>query len=313
MEPFTSFLTWPGSDGADARRQLHNASPQRKGVGAVDTRQIGQNTFRYRLLLLAILPLVMFVPACGGDSDGSCPEGLNRHQGKCLTSMAIVYVDCTEGRGISTTTKVSGGVAGTLQVVTNASVNVASEKTRQEDRTVALQKIKDCLDIAKRSSAANNPEQRVVTRLIRVYEGERTLPPASVSVPDVGEKTPDEAQQTLENLHFKVERVEQASADVEEGKVIGTDPAAGEKAEQESTVKLLISTGPEQAEVPSVIGLQRADAENQLNTAGFTVDISKFDTADAQPGTVLEQDPVAGTTAEPGSIVTITVAEAPVG
>jgi hypothetical protein len=287
----------------------------------VDTRQIGQNTLRYRLLLLAVLPLVMFVPGCGGDGDGSCPEGLNRHHGKCLTSMAIVYVDCTEGRGISTTTKVSGGVAGTLEVVTNASVNVASEKTRQEDRTVALQKIRDCLNIAKRGSAANNPEQRVVTRLIREYRRVITLP-AAYTVPDLLDLTPKEAQRVLEAIGFKVETAEEASNDVEKDKVIRTEPNAGTTAEKGETVKLVISMGPEPVdgespsdeavEVLPVVGLQREDAESRLSDAGFTVEI-QFETADEQPGTVLGQDPGAGTLAEPGSMVTITVAEAPVG
>jgi PASTA domain len=237
--------------------------------------------------------------------------------------MAIVYVDCTEGKGISTTTKVSGGVAGTLQVVTNASVNVASEKTRQEDRAVALKKIKDCLDIAKSSSAASDAERRVVTRLIRDYGPINTLPPA-YTVPDVRPMTPEDAQLTLETiLGFKVQIVKEPSDDVEESKVIGTIPEAGQTAEKGSLVALRISTGPEPVdggstppapiEVRDVIGLKRADAENQLNTAGFTADISKFETADAQPGTVLEQDPAAGTMAEPGSIVTITVAVEPVG
>jgi hypothetical protein len=63
----------------------------------VNARNIGQNMSRYRLLFLVILPLVMLVPACDGNKGESCPEGLEQHKGKCLTTMAIVYLDWTEG------------------------------------------------------------------------------------------------------------------------------------------------------------------------------------------------------------------------
>jgi serine/threonine-protein kinase len=127
--------------------------------------------------------------------------------------------------------------------------------------------------------------------------------------------TPDDAQLTLEKiLGFTIERVEQASAGVEEGKVIGTNPAAGKTAEKGSTVELLISTGPEPVvpvEVPSVLGLQRDEAAKLLEDAGFVVQINGVEAADVEPGTVLDQDPGAGVKADLGSTVTITVAVEP--
>jgi hypothetical protein len=84
--------------------------------------------------------------------------------------MAIEYVACTEGRGISTTTEIGGGVAGTLKVVANASLNLAFKKTEQEDTPVALQIVKDCMEIAKRSASAANPEQRVATNYLQRFD-----------------------------------------------------------------------------------------------------------------------------------------------
>jgi serine/threonine-protein kinase len=133
----------------------------------------------------------------------------------------------------------------------------------------------------------------------------------TVQIPDVTGKTPDQAKAQLEDLGFKVQVVDQASADVEKDHVIGTDPAAGAKLRKGSTVKLLVSTGPEQVGVPSVIGKQRDDAENILRDAGFKVQINEVDAPDEQQGTVLDQNPGAGAKVDPGTTVTLTVAKQP--
>jgi serine/threonine-protein kinase len=133
----------------------------------------------------------------------------------------------------------------------------------------------------------------------------------TVQIPDVTGKTPDQAKAQLEDLGFKVQVVDQASADVEKDHVIGTDPAAGAKPRKGSTVKLLVSTGPEQVGVPSVIGKQRDDAENILRDAGFKVQINEVDAPDEQQGTVLDQNPGAGAKVDPGTTVTLTVAKQP--
>jgi len=133
----------------------------------------------------------------------------------------------------------------------------------------------------------------------------------TVAIPDVRDRTPDEAKAQLEDLGFKVQVVDQASADVEKDHVIGTNPAAGANPEKGSTVKLLVSTGPEQVPVPSVVGKQRNDAENILRDAGFQVQINEVEAPDEQPGTVLDQNPGAGAKVDPGATVTLTVAKQP--
>jgi serine/threonine-protein kinase len=133
----------------------------------------------------------------------------------------------------------------------------------------------------------------------------------TVEIPDVRNLTPDDAQKKLEDLGFTVQVVDQASADVEKDHVIGTNPAAGAKPKKGSTVKLLVSTGPEQVEVPSVVGKQRNDAENILRDAGFKVQINEVDAPDEEPGTVLDQSPGAGAKVDPGTTITLTVAKQP--
>ena len=133
----------------------------------------------------------------------------------------------------------------------------------------------------------------------------------TVAIPDVRDRTPDDAKAQLEDLGFKVQVVDQASADVEKDHVIGTNPAAGAHPEKGSTVKLLVSTGPEQVAVPSVVGKQRNDAENILRDAGFQVQINEVEAPDEKAGTVLDQNPGAGAKVDPGTTVTLTVAKQP--
>lgn len=287
--------------------------PKERG-GCVKARNISHSMSPHWLLLAAILPLALFVPGCRSvDGDESCPASLEKHRGKCLTTMAIVYLDCTEDRGISTTTKVSGGISGSLKIVTGASVNAATEKTKQDDRAVALQVIKDCLEFAKQSRPTNDPEQRIATGLIQKVGPWKKLP-RNYIVPDVRGLTEDEARQVLHPLPLKVMRVDETSDDVKEGQVIRTKPAAEEQAKEGATVKLFISTGPEPVPacvVPSIVGLQVDDATQMLEDAGCTYQINESEAPDVEPGTVLDQDPSAGATAAPDSIVTITVAVEP--
>jgi beta-lactam-binding protein with PASTA domain len=64
-------------------------------------------------------------------------------------------------------------------------------------------------------------------------------------------------------------------------------------------------TRPESVLVPTVIGKSQADAQGILEDAGFEVAVRSVPN-EAEPGTVLEQDPLAGSKADKGSTVTIT-------
>jgi serine/threonine-protein kinase len=75
-----------------------------------------------------------------------------------------------------------------------------------------------------------------------------------------------------------------------------------------SRVLLFVSTGPQQVEVPDVVDLERESAEATLNRAGLGFTIREEE-SDADPGTVIAQDPVGGTVVDKGSRVQLTVAK----
>jgi serine/threonine-protein kinase len=76
-------------------------------------------------------------------------------------------------------------------------------------------------------------------------------------------------------------------------------------------VILTVSTGREKAKVPDVVNQDVDDARAQLEQAGFVVDVTEQEDATHDAGTVLSQDPAAGTELTQGKTVTITVAKEP--
>jgi serine/threonine-protein kinase len=76
-------------------------------------------------------------------------------------------------------------------------------------------------------------------------------------------------------------------------------------------VTLVISSGPAQVAVPDVTGQGREDARSALEGAGLVVQEQESESADAEPGIVLAQDPAGGATAPRGATVTLTVAVEP--
>ena len=133
-----------------------------------------------------------------------------------------------------------------------------------------------------------------------------------VEIPDVAGQTRGAATQNLETAGFVVaDDVQQVpSARIEKGRVVRTDPKAGEKINRGETVTLFISSGPQMVDVPNVVDKSEQDATTQLTDAGFKVDVQHVDDP-GPPGIVLQQNPGAGTSVPVGSTVTLTVSKAP--
>jgi serine/threonine-protein kinase len=139
---------------------------------------------------------------------------------------------------------------------------------------------------------------------LRVSKGVET-----VAVPDVLQQSEESARAELAGAGFQVEVVEAPSADTEAGLVFAQNPGPDTEAPRGSTVRITISTGPEQVTVPDVLGDEEDAARQVLEDAGFEVRVEEEPTGDqAQNGRVVDQDPDGGSEADPGSRVTILVA-----
>ena len=130
----------------------------------------------------------------------------------------------------------------------------------------------------------------------------------TVAVPAVEGQSQEDAQQALRDAGFKTSVKEAFSDTVPEGEVISTSPRGGTQATKGRTVTLTVSQGSQGVAVPKLVGLQRADAEAQLEAAGLVADVTEQEST--QPaGTVMEQDPPTGTSVEKGATVKLTVAK----
>jgi serine/threonine-protein kinase len=134
--------------------------------------------------------------------------------------------------------------------------------------------------------------------------------PGLTGIPNVEGLSRKEARKRLTDANFKVRERREPSDDVEEGNVIEAIPAVGSQVEVGSTVTIVVSSGPEQVTVPDVTDSSLADARAELQRAGLEVATERQETDDAEPDTVLSQDPAGGSEVEKGSTVTLTVAKA---
>ena len=134
-----------------------------------------------------------------------------------------------------------------------------------------------------------------------------------VEVPDVvtDHMTLEEAQQAIEDagLHSQVENV--ADDEVEEGRVISTNPEPGTMVDSGSTVTLRVSTGPaeEMVTVPDgLVGDTLANVSAKLEEAGLVVgNVNRDDTSTLPVDTVISLSPNEGSEISKGSTVDITV------
>ncbi len=101
------------------------------------------------------------------------------------------------------------------------------------------------------------------------------------------------------------------SADVEPGKVVEQDPAAGQSVPLSAQITLRVSQGADTRVVPDVAGRQVGEAEGILTQAEFTVAQQQEFSGSVPAGTVIRTDPPANTELEKESTVTLFVSAGP--
>jgi beta-lactam-binding protein with PASTA domain/tRNA A-37 threonylcarbamoyl transferase component Bud32 len=134
--------------------------------------------------------------------------------------------------------------------------------------------------------------------------------PAQVTLPQVVGLTLDSATARLQKVGLQAGDRQENSATVDKGRVISATPGEGEKVDKGSQVTLVVSSGPEQVEVPDVTGKSFDEAQSTLQAAGFKVTRTDKE-SDKDPGAVLSQSPKGGKPIDAGSTVQLTVAKEP--
>ncbi len=130
------------------------------------------------------------------------------------------------------------------------------------------------------------------------------------AVPDVAGMDRADAERRLRDAGFQVEVVEEASPEVEKGKVIRQSPLANQKVPEGSTVTIVVSTGPALVEVPRLLGMTEEEARTALGALRL-VPLVTYVVDPLNNGLVVDQDPIWGEEVEQGSTVRLKVGRLP--
>jgi len=183
--------------------------------------------------------------------------------------------------------------------LTEIGLNVGTE-TPQADDNVPKGEI-----IGQDPAAGELIEAGQAVNLI-VSAGKDQVPvPDLVNLPSI-----DDARLVLTEVKLLLGRVTPIDSDKPEGTILEQDPVTNFVVDIGTLINVTVSNG--KIPVPDVVGKNETQAKNTLVNAGFLVDIVKQADATVAVGTVLSQSPNAKDLALKGSIVTLTVASAPI-
>lgn len=117
------------------------------------------------------------------------------------------------------------------------------------------------------------------------------------------------ANEEYADFNFKV--TEGNDPDKQPGEIMKQDPEAGIMVKKTADVELLVNGGVEQVEVPDVTNYTMEDAQNAMTDAGLHSKVENVADDTVEKGKVVSTDPVAGTSVDAGSVVTLKVSSGP--
>ena len=129
-----------------------------------------------------------------------------------------------------------------------------------------------------------------------------------VAVPNVVGIRKELAVQKVKDAGLEPNVKETASTDVKEGFVVDQKPDGGTRIQKGDQVTIIVSTGVPKTTVPGVVGMDYADAVDQLNQANL--DARKREVFSKKPpGQVVGQNPPAGDIVPEGTVVVLRVSK----
>ena len=160
-------------------------------------------------------------------------------------------------------------------------------------------------------SGSNVKEGKVIT--VRVSTG-----PGEIKIPDLKNKSLEEATKILEELGLKISRGDDIfSSTIEEGKIVSTEPISKSSMKPGETVVVHLSKGEEitTVTVPILNGNMYSswdEMNSYLADFGLTLGNVYEVESTSTPGTIIEQSPEGGSEVEKGAYVSIGIAVEPV-
>lgn len=141
-----------------------------------------------------------------------------------------------------------------------------------------------------------------------------SLGPKTETLIDLSRRSREDAENWLLALKMNISIGVKLEHDdeVEDGKVIRTDPPANSTIAAGDAVTLYISSGKEPVQVPKVIGMSISEAYNLLTNEKYNFKVEHiYQEDEADKDTVIGQSLAQGTEAEQGASITLTVSDGP--
>ena len=164
------------------------------------------------------------------------------------------------------------------------------------------------------------PLNQIITQDPLANEQVRSGSPISVvvsggtggsNIPNIEGQVSSAAEQLLKSspYNFVVTITAEASATVERGRAIRTDPAIGTPLPAGSAIALIVSSGSSTVVVPDVTGSTEGEAQTAINAAGLITEIKyqNVPAGDANDGRVISQSREAQSAVAPGTKVTLVI------
>lgn len=131
-----------------------------------------------------------------------------------------------------------------------------------------------------------------------------------VTVPSILGKTPEEAQEILNQLGLGMEKVgEEASGEYAKGQIMAQNMESGTKVAKNTTIGYTLSTGESAITVPNIVGQLQADAEAALKDIGLETSITREYSDEVAAGRVISVNPEVGSTVSKGDVISVVVSK----
>ena len=131
-----------------------------------------------------------------------------------------------------------------------------------------------------------------------------------IEAPNLKGMTMQQAEDLAEEMDLKVKEGEEVISDeVDKGLIVSQDPEAGQTIKTGSTITVNISKGLGDGSVPDLTGKMKDDLSDYLEAAGFTLGAVRTEASDKPEGTVIDQNPKAGTEVEKGTAIDVVVSD----
>ncbi len=131
---------------------------------------------------------------------------------------------------------------------------------------------------------------------------------STVTVPKVVGMSEEEATAELDELNLTTNS-RTVSNNSPRGRVVSQDPPEGTSLQEGDRVTLTVSAGPDDVAVPSLVGMERDEAEKVLRDAGLKLgEVTTRDTAEQQEDRVVEASPAPMETVAKGTKVDLVIA-----